>query len=162
MADPTLLERIQPCLLDRLTDDEPDNPRESRTARVISPARYRDAVMRDLRWLFNTSSRLDPEELADFPEVARSVISYGIRDLCGRVSTSLDVSELERELTEAVLRFEPRILPESVRVRAISQANYNSPSVLSFEISAELWANPLPEHLFIKTEIDLETGHCRL
>ncbi len=162
MAETTLLERIQPCLLDRLTDDEPDNPRESRVSRVISPARYRDAVMRDLRWLFNTSSRLESAELEDFPEVARSVLSYGMRDLCGRISTSLDVSSLEREMTEAVLRFEPRILPESVRVRAVSHANANSPSVLSFEISAELWANPLPEHLFIKTEIDLETGHCKI
>src|SRR5215218_7621968 len=102
MADPTLLERIQPCLLDRLSDDEPDNQRESRLSRVISPARYREAVMRDLRWLFNASARFTSEELADFPEVTRSVLTYGVRDLCGRISTSLNVTELERELTEAV------------------------------------------------------------
>jgi type VI secretion system protein ImpF len=33
---------------------------------------------------------------------------------------------------------------------------------ISFEIEAELWAQPLPDHLFVKTEVDLETGHYKL
>src|ERR1700760_2028359 len=87
--DPT--ERIQPCLLDRLTDDQPENRHESRNARVVSPSRYREAVLRDVRWLFNTSSRFASEDLTDFPEVAQSVLHYGIRDLCGRITTSIDI-----------------------------------------------------------------------
>ena len=43
MPEPGPTERIQPCLLDRLTDDEPEKKHESRNARVISPSRYRDA-----------------------------------------------------------------------------------------------------------------------
>ena len=162
MPDPVQLDRIQPCLLDRLTDDEPDKRHESRTARVISPSRYRDAVLRDIRWLFNTSARLDAEDMEAFPEVQTSVLSYGIRDLCGRIATSVDIAELERELTSAVNDFEPRVIPGSLHIRAVDDATGSSPSVLSFEIHADLWANPIPEHLFIKTEIDLETGHCRI
>jgi type VI secretion system protein ImpF len=160
--DPAIAERIQPCLLDRLTDDEPENEREGRAARVISPARYRDAVLRDLRWLFNTANRFESAELADFPEVARSVLNYGVRDLCGQLSTSVDVTTLERELTNAIAAFEPRVIPGTLRVRATANSDAQSPSVIQFEINAELWANPVPEHLFIKTEIDLETGHCKL
>lgn len=162
MPDPVQAERLQPCLLDRLTDEQPDSRIESRNARVISPSRYRDAVLRDMRWLFNTSSRLASEDLAEFPEVASSVLSYGIRDLCGRIKTSVDIAELERELTSAMNAFEPRIIPGSLRIKAIQDNTGGSPSVLSFEINAELWANPVPEHLFIKTEIDLETGHCHV
>ncbi|HEY3899545.1 MAG TPA: type VI secretion system baseplate subunit TssE [Chthoniobacter sp.] len=162
MPDPVQAERLQPCLLDRLTDDQPEDRHESRTARVISPSRYRDAVMRDVRWLFNTSTRLASEDLTDFPEVATSVLSYGIRDLCGRITTSVDIAQLERELTSAMNAFEPRVIPGSLHVRANQSATGSSPSILSFEIQAELWANPVPEHLFIKTEIDLETGHCQL
>jgi type VI secretion system protein ImpF len=162
MPEPGQTERIQPCLLDRLSDDQPENKLESRAARVISPSRYREAVLRDVRWLFNTSSRLASEELAEFPEVASSVLSYGIRDLCGRITTSIEIAELERELTNAVNRFEPRVIPGSLQIRAIEDTAGSSPSVLSFEIHADLWANPIPEHLFIKTEIDLETGHCHL
>jgi type VI secretion system protein ImpF len=29
---------------------------------------------------------------------------------------------------------------------------------LSFEIEGQLWAQPLPLHLFVRTEIDLESG----
>lgn len=162
MPEPGQSERIQPCLLDRLTDEQPENTQESRTARVMSPSRYRDAVMRDVRWLFNTSARFASEDLAEFPEVAASVLSYGIRDLCGRITTSVDIAELERELTNAVNHFEPRVIPGTLQIRAVEDTTGSSPSVLGFEIHADLWANPVPEHLFIKTEIDLETGHCRL
>ena len=160
--EPAISERIQPCLLDRLTDDEPENQREGRTARVISPAKYRDAVLRDLRWLFNTGTRFESGELADFPEVAHSVLNYGVRDLCGQLSTNVDLTAMERELSNAIADFEPRVIPGPLRVRAVANSDAQSPSVIQFEINAELWANPVPEHLFIKTEIDLETGHCKL
>ena len=35
------------------------------------------------------------------------------------------------------------------------QMNHNS---MSFDIEAELWAQPLPLRLFLRTAIDLETG----
>jgi predicted component of type VI protein secretion system len=28
------------------------------------------------------------------------------------------------------------------------------------DVQGELWANPLPEQLHIKTMLDIETGHC--
>ena len=56
MPDPrTPEEQLQPALLDRLTDDQPDKKLEPRMERVISKRRLRDAVLRDLTWLFNTT-----------------------------------------------------------------------------------------------------------
>ena len=54
MADLTPQERLQPSLLDRLTDSAPDTKRESRDRRVLSMRRLRSAVLRDLAWLLNT------------------------------------------------------------------------------------------------------------
>ena len=51
-------DRLQPALLDRLTDDEPDKKQEPREARVLSKSRMRQSVLRDLAWLFN-ATRLD-------------------------------------------------------------------------------------------------------
>ncbi len=31
-------------------------------------------------------------------------------------------------------------------------------NALAFEIEGELWADPVPIHLFMQTEVDLETG----
>ena len=47
-------DRLQPALLDRLTDEEPDRKLEPREQRALSKARLRQAVLRDLAWLFNT------------------------------------------------------------------------------------------------------------
>ena len=54
MAELTPIEKLQPCLLDRLTDDEPGNQKESRLQRVVSPQKYRAGVLRDVEWLFNS------------------------------------------------------------------------------------------------------------
>ena len=44
MAELTSKERLQPSLLDRLTDDEPDKTQESRDQRVLSANRLRECV----------------------------------------------------------------------------------------------------------------------
>jgi type VI secretion system protein ImpF len=160
MSDLTPLEKLQPCLLDRLTDDEPDKTEESRNQRVISQARYKRGVLRDLEWLFNSSAHL-PEEgrrqfkLSDYPEAYRSVINFGTRQLCGMLAPNMD--ELERELAEAVRLFEPRIINHTLTVKATVERH-----LVTMEIFGELWANPVSEKLFIKTSIDLENGQCSL
>jgi type VI secretion system protein ImpF len=160
VSDPIPLERLQPCLLDRLTDDEPQNPNESRLQRVVSLQRYKRGVLRDLIWLFNTSASLTGntvpgQHLDEFAEAARSVLNFGTRQICGLTAPNME--ELERQLTEAIQLFEPRILPHSLAVRATMKNQ-----LISFEIQGELWANPVPEKLFIKTEIDMESGQSVL
>ncbi len=158
MADLTPLEKLQPCLLDRLTDDEPGNREESRNQRVISLQRYRRGVLRDLEWLFNSSAHLPGEggerwKLEDYPEAYRSVLNYGTRQLSGLLAP--DMPDLEAELARAIQFFEPRILPHSLVVKAVQERQ-----TIAFEIRGEIWANPMPEQLFIKTRLDLETGQC--
>ncbi|MDB6066629.1 MAG: lysozyme protein [Pedosphaera sp.] len=160
MAELTPLEKLQPCLLDRLTDDDPKVTEESRNQRVISMQRYRRGVLRDLEWLFNTSAHLAEEgedkfRLSNYPEAFNSVINFGTRHLCGL--TGAELNELERQLVDAIHFFEPRILRNSLTVKATIELQ-----IMAFEIHGELWANPMPEQLFIKTKIDLETGQCSL
>lgn len=160
MADQTPIERLQPCLLDRLTDDEPDKRTESSSQRVISHQKYRRGVLRDLEWLFNTSAYLSLEglesfQLKDYPQAYRSVINYGTRQLCGM--TGLDMDRLQEELAEAIRVFEPRISPRSLTIHTNKERN-----LVTFEVEGEMWANPLPEHLHLKTSVDLETGQCLL
>ena len=160
MPELIVVEKLQPCLLDRLTDDEPKNSQESRAQRVISLQRYRQGVLRDLEWLFGASAHLPQEgeatfSIEDYPEALRSVINFGTRHLFGRTSPNL--KELERGLTEALYVFEPRILRNSLKIRVQMEGN-----VIQLVVDAELWANPIPEHLHIKTRLDIENGHCTL
>ena len=154
-------ERIQPCLLDRLTDENPDAVKESRNERVISVKRYREGVLRDLIWLLNAKAHTDRDGLDEFPEVARSVLNFGTRDLCGLISSSLDLGTLGEEIAEAMRRLEPRINPGSLVVTAVS-GSQKFANGIAIEIRGDLWAYPVPEQLYIRTEIDLDTGKYTL
>jgi type VI secretion system protein ImpF len=150
-------ERIQPCLLDRLTDENPEAVKESRNERVISVKRYREGVLRDLIWLLNAKAHTDRDGLDEFPEAARSVLNFGTRDLCGLISSSLDLRTLEEEIADAMRRLEPRINPGSLVVTAVS-GSQKFANGIAIEIRGDLWAYPVPEQLYIRTEIDLDTG----
>lgn len=159
MAELTPSEKLQPALLDRLADNEPEKTVESREQRVMSMRKLRESVVRDLSWLLNTHNfRSVVASLGDFPEVERSVLNFGLPDLSGRVLTRDDVPALERAVHDAIVAFEPRLLRHSVKVQAAVDDRQMNQNSLRFHIEAELWAQPLPEHLFIRTELDLETG----
>src|SRR5256885_2788518 len=100
MAELAPRERLQPALLDRLTDQDPASNVESRDRRVISLPQLKAAVLRDLVWLFNTACR-NLQEFEGLREVERSVLNYGVPNLTGRTVSSLQTSELEVMLTEA-------------------------------------------------------------
>ena len=162
MAELTPMERLQPCLLDRLTDDAPDVHKESRDQRIISLRRYKHAVVRDLGLLLNSRSRPDDDPIYDFEEASNSVLNYGIPNLCGTHILNIRTTEIEAKIRQSISCFEPRISQNSISVRLICQKDSEYIRTVSFEIEGELWAQPLPDHLFIKTEVDLETGHHSL
>src|SRR5262245_39357847 len=157
MAELTPSERLQPSLLDRLTDDEPAKNQEPRKNRVLSLNRLREGVLRDIAWLLN-SAKLPEDDLEEnYPHVARSVVNYGLPDLAGLTASGIDVAELEQIVKQALWDFEPRIIRETLKVtaRADGEMSHNA---LVFEIEGELWAQPIPLEMLLKTEIDLETG----
>lgn len=158
MAELTTQERLQPSLLDRLTDDEPGQRVEARDKRVISAQRLRECVTRDLAWLLNCVNLGARETLEDFPEAAQSVINFGIPDLTGAAVSGVDAAELQRELRDAMLAFEPRLTPSTLQVAVEVRADNMDQRSLTFRIDSEMWAQPLPLNLYLKSEVDLETG----
>jgi type VI secretion system protein ImpF len=158
MAELSSQERMQPVLLDRLTDREPEKKLESRDQRILSLRQVRESVMRDLAWLLNTGSLSQVMDLEEYPEVEKSVLNYGLRDLAGTTISSADVPRIERDLREAILVFEPRILRNTLKVKVVTTSEKMNRNAMVFHIQGDLWAQPLPVNLFLKTELDLETG----
>lgn len=158
MAELTPKEKLQPSLLDRLTDDEPDRQRESRDKRIITGVQLRESVRRDLSWLLNNTCLQAVENLDAYPEVARSTLNFGVPDLAGTTASTVDVKALEKSLRAAILNFEPRLLRDSVRLKPVINPKEAQRNDLSFIIEAELWSQPVPLRVFLKTDLDLETG----
>ena len=162
MPDIADRDRLQPSLLDRLTDLEPDKRQESRDKRVLSQQQLREVVLRDLSWLLNTSNLASVEDIEDYPLVAASTVNYGIRDLTGKTASSVDSRELERVVRQAIWDFEPRIERDSVEVRMIRQDDAMNNNAVTFEIEGTLWGQPLPMQIYLRTEIDLEIGDVKV
>jgi type VI secretion system protein ImpF len=152
-------DRLQPALLDRLTDDEPDSRQESAEHRVLNRNRMRECVLRDLSWLFNSTT---PGAAIDFSRAAHarnSVLNYGLPPLSGQTASSIDPTVLEQRVRQAILDHEPRILPETLEVNAVlNQDQLDHHNQIGFRIAGQLWAQPVPLELLLHTDIDLESG----
>lgn len=163
MAEPAPQERLQPALLDRLTDDEPDKKVEGSDRRVLTKTQLRQAVLRDLAWLFNTTRLESGEDLSSTPLAQKSILNFGLPALAGETASSLDPTDVERAVREAILAYEPRILPSSLRVRTIvTETQLDQHNVISVQIEGFLWAQPVPLELLLRTEVDLETGRVEI
>jgi type VI secretion system protein ImpF len=155
MADALSRDRLYPSLLDRLIDEDPGRATEARENRSATLQRLRDNVLRDLNWLFNaTQSSIDFE---GDPVLSGSVINYGLPPLAGRPASQYDLGELSRVLREVILRFEPRIIAHTLKVTA-SNKKGDTHNVLGFRIEGQLWSQPIPLEIYMRTEIDLESG----
>lgn len=162
MADRTITERLQPSILDRLRDDEPEKKAETQGERVIDLARLRNIIRRDLAWLLNTSnmgSEIDPET---YPNVAKSVVNYGVREITGEFSTMRRAELIRESIRRSVETFEPRIIDGTLDVLGRMEDKGSSRAVMVFDIVADLWAQPLPVELYLRSEFDVTTGQVDL
>jgi type VI secretion system protein ImpF len=161
---PTLIpkERLQPALLDRLTDDEPTRQVEAGSKRVISPAELRAAVVRDLGWLLNTVNLGSVMDLSPYPAVSKSVLNYGLGGMAGRPRSGLLSTELEQRVRTAIECFEPRILARSLKISVVVDLKGMGGNAVRMEISGLLWQHPLPEEFRLQTDLDLDTGYVSI
>jgi type VI secretion system protein ImpF len=186
MATADVRDRLQPALLDRLADDARGDGADADDRRVMSKSQLRQAVLRDLRWLFNAVQPLgesdDPQggSAADragrndrgarperrpvlSPDVLGSVVNFGLPALSGKMASRVDVSVLERAIRQAIVRFEPRILADTLEVRAMEATSVlDTHNVIAFEIRGHLWSQPVPLEILLRTQIDLEAGQVQV
>ena len=168
MAGLTAQERLQPSLLDRLTDNDPGSAKESLDARVLNKKQLREAVLRDLSWLFNsTCQEPDPrspdrERVAlwrEVPEAVRSVVNFGIPALAGTTWSTLEFPVLERAIKICILRFEPRIDEKTLEVKITNDLSTGlRPTSLRLVIRGQLWNQPVPLELLLSADVDVDTG----
>ncbi len=112
--------------------------------------------------MLNTTNLAAGQDLSAYPEVANSVVNYGIPDLSGMTVSGMDVGVLERTLRQAIADFEPRILRHTLSVRLEVNESQMSRNAMTFLIEGELWAQPVPLRLYLKSEIDLDIGDVKV
>jgi type VI secretion system protein ImpF len=162
MASHDARDRLQPVLLDRLTDLAPTSRLEADDTRVMNKAQIREAVLRDLAWLLNAVKPM-PALAEAFPQAASSVLNYGLPPMSGQMASRIDVTQLERTIKDAIVQFEPRVMAASLEVKALDASSMlDTHNVIEFEIRGFMWAQPVPLELLLRTQVDLEAGQVQV
>jgi type VI secretion system protein ImpF len=165
MADPNPQDRLQPFLLDRLIDEEPQSQVEAADRRSMTGRRFRQSVLRDLAWLLNARMHPKHDGLSDYELVAKSVLNFGLPEIAGSTESSTTPADMERMVRSAILAFEPRIVRSSLAVRAVEATPGKGPNpghAIVLEIKGDIRVHPMTEPIYVKTNVDLETGHCEI
>ncbi|MDR0478988.1 MAG: type VI secretion system baseplate subunit TssE [Burkholderiaceae bacterium] len=158
-------DRLQPTLLDRLTDHNPARHKDTASELVISRQQLRQIIMRDLGWLLNATNMESEVDFEFLPDARRSAINFGLPAFSGRHATDVKLETLQAELREAIIQFEPRIVPSTLQVVGVTVEDDSwsaAHNLLMFEIRGQIWSIPYPIEMLLKSSIDLETGSVTL
>lgn len=166
-------QRLTPTLFDKLVADleisglrdmsaeTPDIARENfRHYSVPKLERFnetalRATIRRELAWLLNTTNLASVEDLDPYPQVAQSVLNYGLSDLAGKPLTRRTLLERAREIRRAVRTFEPRLDGNSLTVEpGVPEDGSNQ---ITFIITGDITAAAQAMPVKFRTEVDPET-----
>jgi type VI secretion system protein ImpF len=129
------------------------------SASVSSFQEIRACVKRDLDWLLNANQYSPQHELVNYPDVGSSVVNFGMPDFTGKTVSGFDPMQIERLLKQVIINYEPRIIRRTLSVKVLADKAMYDHNALVFEIEGELWAEPQPIHLHLRTEFQLEDGY---
>ncbi|MEM8850073.1 MAG: type VI secretion system baseplate subunit TssE [Pseudomonadota bacterium] len=143
------------------TDTIEDPTEQARRARRtgIDEAELRRHLALDLESLISTI-RLDAiADLDPGSRISRSVINHGFADLSRAGGTVASRIEIAQAIRTSLIDFEPRLIPRSVDVQMAEEDEASQR--LSFQVTAEIAADPADLPLEFLAEVDLGSGKLK-
>lgn len=120
----------------------------------------RATVLRELNWILNTTHLGSVQNLKAYPEVATSVLNYGVPDMAGKLLQRGAIQARAREIKEGIRRYEPRIAPRRLEVTAATAAA--KPNAVTFIIRADVTSAVKALPVEFKTDVEIDTGSATL
>jgi type VI secretion system protein ImpF len=129
--------------------------RRGRVQIAITEKMLREEVKSDLEHLMNTIALEASEDLASYPEVRKSILNYGIPDMARRTLDEAAIANITREIEDALRRYEPRLVKNSIKVARDESADALALK-LRFVVHADLFCEPI--HVPVEFVADVESG----
>lgn len=120
--------------------------------------RLKEYFVIDLGNLMSTVHLEAVEDLAAYPNIRKSVLNYGVQDVTSLISNQANLEEVRRRLKDALIDHEPRLIPETVVVKLITQDEGSARQTMAFEVEAVMAARPVDVPLEFIAEIDSVAG----
>lgn len=172
--------RLNPTLFDKLVADlEMDGLREKDTGQPSGEANrstmrfytvprierfnesaLRATVMRELNWILNTTSLDSVQDLTPYPQVATSVLNYGVRDLAGKTLSARVIQERAKHMRECIQAFEPRMDPKQLDVESVKQVEREN--AVTYRIRGDVTTAVQAMPVEFKTDVELDTSAVTL
>ncbi len=116
----------------------------------------RATVRRELAWLLNTTNMGASVDLERYPQVARSVVNYGVPDLAGQAVSEWAITQRARQIHEAITVFEPRLDPASLTVAP--RAAGERENAVTYLIEGEVHGPAGDSAVRLLTDVEADTG----
>lgn len=150
--------QLLPSLFDRLTDEEPRRKKEARSDRVINLDQYRQAVLRDILYLLNTCNmQAETMGIGLTENVRSSTLNYGIPPLSGVNFSDIEWQDVEQNIKQAILDFEPRLENKTLQV-IVNTSDDDGDALhnkLIIEIKGYLKLNPVSTSILVRSKNSL-------
>jgi type VI secretion system protein ImpF len=169
--------RLNPTLFDKLVADlDLQGLREESQPQLPSPEQHRfysvpkierfnalalkNTVRRELAWLLNTTHLAASIDLAPYPQIATSVLNYGVPDLAGRTLTRGVVKARAREIHQAVVTFEPRLDGQRLQVEPV--VTLGRENAVTYLIRGDITAAVEAMPVEFKTVVEIDTAEVEV
>lgn len=158
MATPARRMNIVPSVLDRLLDDEPTEVHDPSSTLSEDLALFKSQVRRDLEAMLNTR-RESLGDLSGYPELQRSLLTYGLPDFTSlSLQSETDRTRMRESIEAAIRVFEPRIMNAVVTVEPHGQNNQQ----LGFHVEGFLRVDPVPAPVSFDAVLQLSTQQYQI
>ena len=154
--------RYLPSLFDRLRDNDPRHQHERHDAYMPSAASMQRLIQRDLALLLSTCNLGAAIDASRHPHASRSTVNYGLAPLPGTLRASHSPAAIEKLVRDAIVAFEPRLIPESLSVRVLPPKGRGAYNVIHLEIKALMHWSPYPLEFLARSLYDLESSHASI
>jgi type VI secretion system protein ImpF len=136
-------------------------PRRVTTRAPISEAELRRLVGSDISALLNTVNLDSAADLANAPEVRKSILNFGFPDLASLSIDENKVFGVAKQLETVLRDFEPRLAAQSIKIRRDETVSAEELRV-RFLVSAELRAEPVDVPVEFIAELELDSGKIKI
>lgn len=152
--------KYPPSLFERLTED--DDSKAKFDVHRINAGKMRRLVIAEILELLNHANVENTIDNERFPQVASSSMNYGIPKRIAYDNPE-DWQVVEHDIRTAILRFEPRVIPETLVVHILRDHEKSGKyAVIIFEISALIYWLPAPLDLYVKGLYDVDSDQVTI
>ena len=125
---------------------------------AITEPTLRREVSRDLDSLMNTIAMESSENLESFDYVRKSILNFGLPDISHRSIDENAVDNIGEEIRSALIHYEPRLVPQTIRVAKASEFDEAELKV-RFVVHADLVCEPLNVPVEFVADLELDSGN---